>query len=346
MEDRYAKALERALANWYFCGDDAATEPVFNALSLGRENGMQMLVPIEIPEAILKQLAGAEDLSDGTTFSLENDVAISFKHIQADEEGHYLIPLFTSEKELGRGEATPAISQPFGTLLDSLESWPDCLGFVVNPYSNKILINDSIRDKILSFKPKSHVAFVRGSVLDLEVGAIVNSAHRTLLGGSEVDEILMEGEEEIAEAFLCGGGLNGAIHEAAGKALLAECAALGGCETGEAKITKAHGIENAEYIIHTVGPVYGGEETEEHDRELLRSCYRSVLDLACENGCDSVAFPCISTGAAGYPIGKAAYVALVEVIEWFEAHKDTVMNVYLCSYTDNEYRNYLNMIKR
>ena len=76
------------------------------------------------------------------------------------------------------------------------------------------------------------------------------------------------------------------------------------------------------------------------------SCYRSALDLALENDCDSVAFPCISAGANGYPIGKAAYVALVEVIEWFEAHPETVMNVYLCSFTDNEYRNYLNMIKR
>lgn len=346
MNDKYAHALEHALANWYYCGDNAPTEPVFNALSQGMKNGMQLLVPIEIPEAILKQLAEAGDLSEGMTFSLREDVGISFKHIPADEHGHYLIPLFTSEEQLSMGDAYSSINQSFDVLLKSLDKWPDCLGFVINPYSNKILINKDIRDKIADFKAKSHVAFVRGSVLDMNVSAIVNSAHRTLLGGKEVDEILLSEGVELAEAFLVGGGLNGAIHEAAGIALFNECRELGGCEEGGAKITKAYDITNADYIIHVVGPVYGGEETEERDREILASCYRSALDLALENDCDSVAFPCISAGANGYPIGKAAYVALVEVIEWFEAHPETVMNVYLCSFTDNEYRNYLNMIKR
>ena len=84
---------------------------------------------------------------------------------------------------------------------------------------------------------------------------------------------------------------------------------------------------------------------DESDTELLASCYRRALDIAAENGCDSVAFPCISAGAQRFPIYKAAPTALIAVVEWFEEHPDVVMNVYLCSFTDNEYKFYLNLIK-
>ena len=347
MNDRYADALERALFNWYHSGDGAPTEPVFNALKKGQDNDMQLLVPIEIPEALLKQLSGQEDIREGARFSIDEDVPISFKHIPVDEDGHYLIPLFTSEEQMKLGESSPAINQPFSVLLKAMDKWPDCVGYVINPYSDKIWVNEAIRDKIEGFEPKSHVAFVKGSVLDMKVSAIVNSAHRTLLGGSQVDEIILADAEgaPVAEAYLCGGGINGAVHEAAGQGLFDECRTLGGCETGEAKVTGAYGIHNADYIIHTVGPIYGGEETEDEDSRLLESCYRNALGLAMEKKCDSVAFPCISAGAAGFPLGRAAMTAVITVVEWFEAHPDVVMNVYLCSFTENEYKNYLRMIK-
>lgn len=293
----------------------------------------------------MQQLMNADSLQEGTTFSIDEELPISFRHIPVDEEGHYLIPVFTSEDQLKMGEASSAINQPFDNLLDSLDQWPDCLGFVINPYSNKILIDRNIREKINSFTARSHVAFVKGSVLDLKVSAVVNSAHKTLLGGKVVDEILLAEDENIHEAFLCGGGLNGAVHEAAGQGLFDECKTLGGCAVGDAKMTGAHGLSNAEHIIHTVGPVYMGEETEEESRALLVSCYNRVLDIAAAEGCDSVAFPCISAGAQGYPIGKSALTALITVVEWFEAHPDVVMNVYLCSFTENEYKNYLRLIK-
>lgn len=344
MSDRYAKALERALYNWYYCGDGAPTEPVFNMLSEGSRKGMQLLVPIEIPKELLQQLANAGDLSEGTAFSIDEEMPISFKHIPIDEEGHYLIPLYTREEQMQLGDETSAINQQFAELMDQLDQWPDCAGYVINPYSEKILVDRNIREMIRGYKAKSHVAFVRGSVMDLKVSAVVNSAHKTLLGGVAVDEILLS-DGEVDEAFLCGGGLNGAIHEAAGEGLFNECRTLGGCMPGDAKITGAHDFKNADHIIHAVGPFYQGDEDDESDTELLASCYRRALDIAAENGCDSVAFPCISAGAQRFPIYKAAPTALIAVVEWFEEHPDVVMNVYLCSFTDNEYKFYLNLIK-
>ena len=126
MSDRYAKALERALYNWYYCGDGAPTEPVFNMLSEGSRKGMQLLVPIEIPKELLQQLANAGDLSEGTAFSIDEEMPISFKHIPIDEEGHYLIPLYTSEEQMQLGDETSAINQQFAELMDQLDQWPDC----------------------------------------------------------------------------------------------------------------------------------------------------------------------------------------------------------------------------
>ena len=112
---------------------------------------------------------------------------------------------------------------------------------------------------------------------------------------------------------------------------------------GDAKITKAYGIEYDDYIIHTVGPFFQNNEEEE---EVLASCYTKALDLAAEHGCTSIAFPSISAGANGFPMGKVAPVAVISVVEWFEVHPDVVMNVYLCANTPNEYKAYLRMIKR
>ena len=133
------------------------------------------------------------------------------------------------------------------------------------------------------------VVVVRGDITTLDVDAIVNAANETLLGG---------------------GGVDGAIHAAAGPGLLAECRTLGGCKTGEAKITRGHGLK-ARFVIHAVGPVWrGGTHGEE---KLLASCYENAIALAREHELQTIAFPCISTGIFGFPMQLAARVAVTTV---------------------------------
>ncbi|WP_323717197.1 O-acetyl-ADP-ribose deacetylase [Paracoccus aminovorans] len=134
------------------------------------------------------------------------------------------------------------------------------------------------------------IATLQGDITRLAMDAIVNAANRTLLGG---------------------GGVDGAIHRAAGPGLLAECRLLGGCPTGEARITAGHDLP-ARHVIHTVGPVWQGGGAGEDD--LLARCYRNSLALAHAHGLASIAFPAISTGIYGFPAARAALIA-VETIE-------------------------------
>jgi O-acetyl-ADP-ribose deacetylase (regulator of RNase III) len=144
----------------------------------------------------------------------------------------------------------------------------------------------------------SVLELVQGDITKQDTEAIVNAANRTLLGG---------------------GGVDGAIHRAAGSELLAECRALGGCETGDAVITRGYKLK-ARYVIHTVGPVYRGPNL--RTERLLESAYRRSLEVARDKRIRSVAFPSISTGAYGYPLEEAAPVALRTVIGFLREHPE------------------------
>jgi O-acetyl-ADP-ribose deacetylase (regulator of RNase III) len=152
----------------------------------------------------------------------------------------------------------------------------------------------------------ARLVVVKGDITKLKVDAIVNAANNTLLGG---------------------GGVDGAIHDAAGEELYDECLTLGGCETGQAKITRGY-LLTAKHVIHTVGPIYS--DGTRGEPKLLRSCYRESLRLAAEAKLETVAFPCVSTGVFGYPVAAACAIAVETVVEWLSAHELPRVVTFCC----------------
>jgi len=160
------------------------------------------------------------------------------------------------------------------------------------------------------------IQIIKGDITCLEVDAIVNAANQSLLGG---------------------GGVDGAIHRAAGPELLAECRKIGGCPTGQARITRGYRLP-AKWVIHTVGPVWRGGKHDEP--QLLAACYRNSLQLALEKGIKTIAFPSISTGAYGYPVELACRIALNEVLLFNAAHPEIQKVIFVC-FDEITYQAYL-----
>ena len=161
------------------------------------------------------------------------------------------------------------------------------------------------------------IRLVKGDITKLtDVDAIVNAANNTLLGG---------------------GGVDGAIHRAAGPKLLEECITLNGCATGEAKITKAYNLP-CKFVIHTVGPIWHGGSSNES--KLLASCYRNSLLVAQKNGARRVAFPSISTGVYGYPVEKAAETAIGQVREMMKTMESSFDLIEWCLFDERTFAAY------
>ena len=171
---------------------------------------------------------------------------------------------------------------------------------------------DSQRLLLDNYKPHSVLTLFNGGVLDVYADAIVNAANCALAGG---------------------GGVDGAIHNAAGIELNEACMKLHGCRTGDAKVTSAFNIKSSNYIIHTVGPVY------QHcadDPLLLASCYKRSLDEALKLNLTSIGFCGISTGVYGYPLLEACTIARDSIKEWIKFHPNNTMNIYLCCFSKKE----------
>lgn len=168
--------------------------------------------------------------------------------------------------------------------------------------------------------PESRIEVVQGDITLQDVDAIVNAANNSLLGG---------------------GGVDGAIHRAAGPELLEECRKLGGCATGEAKVTEGYNLRAA-WIIHTVGPVW--KDGNQGEDRLLASCYRNCLQAANELNASSIAFPSISTGAYRFPIERACGIALREIRQFLE-HNAVPDKVLLVCFDPHTYQNYLDLLQ-
>jgi O-acetyl-ADP-ribose deacetylase (regulator of RNase III) len=159
---------------------------------------------------------------------------------------------------------------------------------------------------MMTNEDKRQIRIVQGDITQQKTAAIVNAANEAMLGG---------------------GGVDGAIHRAAGPELLAECRTIGGCPTGQARITKGYNL-SARYVIHTVGPIWRGGKSNE--TELLASCYQNAMTLAQNNNIESIAFPAISTGVYGFPIAGATVIAIHEVSKFLKKTPSVKEVLFVC----------------
>ena len=164
------------------------------------------------------------------------------------------------------------------------------------------------------------IKLFKGDITTLTADAIVNAANKSLLGG---------------------GGVDGAIHRTAGANLLKECRTLGGCNTGEAKITRGYNLK-AKYVIHTVGPIY---DIDDNPAKHLADCYKNSLNLAVQHAVHSIVFPCISTGVYAYPIEDATKIAIKTVKEWLKKNKNYDISITFCCFDEATFDVYAKLLK-
>lgn len=322
-EDIYRNELiEAAIIDFYkqMSGDTFAG--IMSAIHVTMKNYGQFIIPVEAPEVFFDMI-NLDKVKVGDTVTATQDIRMKLQRIQTND-GKEWLAAFTNMNEVLKGASTSTVTQPIGYFLKMVLQMEGVEGVIINPWDNAFSLDkDTIQ---LFFEASDNNATRRGIYLELgditklDVDCIVNAANKSLLGG---------------------GGVDGAIHRAAGPGLLQECRGLHGCKTGEAKITKGYNLP-AKYVIHTVGPIYSGDSMDERH---LHSCYYNSLDLAKEHGLHSIAFPAISTGAYHYPLRDSVCVAMKAISAWMTDNKDYEMVVIVCCYDRKTYNAYDSFIK-
>lgn len=304
--------IEDAITAMHNSDGEIAQETVIAVLEAVRvaiTKGDRFIIPVEMPQSAV-DIITANGVQVGNIVETPDDLRFKIRTLQL-KNGTVVFAAFTSQEEVMEGEGTSTVTEDIDSYLEKALMNPEIDGVMLNPWNLSYYLPKSFIKMIfegnLPAERENIVHIGTADITQAEVACIVNAANKSLLGG---------------------GGVDGAIHRAAGPELLAECRTLGGCETGEAKLTKGYDLK-ADYIIHTVGPVYSGTES---DAYLLRRCYWNCLELARKHEIHSIAFPAISTGAYGYPLEDATETALSTVADWLKVNPSYGMAIMFACY--------------
>ena len=283
--------------------------------------GGEFVLPVQMPQSMFDMLGDLDHITIGDTVTSDEEIRMKPQTV-TDNDGGIWYAAFTDYNETKKGEGSSSVNILLKEIVKMALENEDKKGLVLNPWENPVFLEKEMLKMVLdASRPDNHIYFDIGDITKLDVECIVNAAKRSLLGGSGVD---------------------GAIHRAAGPKLLEECKTLGGCHTGEAKITGGYNLK-ARFIIHTVGPVYKKNDPE--CGKLLADCYCNSLELAKQYDIHTIAFPAISAGVYGYPAEEAAAVALRTVSRWLSENEDYGMAVIISCFSERMYETYQKVIK-